>query len=118
MMIHSKAYDTETQLHSDYSSKSYWEQRYNSIQQEQLNQPIDDDSRSHADSTCESKSLYEWYVSLDHIFPLLEEDIRRCGTIATSTSASALPGGDSSVTIFVSGCGNSLLCEELWKRSK
>lgn len=118
-MMRSKAYDTESQLHCDYSNISYWEQRY-----QKSSRPLNPTDTSSNESAIEIESIYEWYVSLDHIFPFLQEDIllyqdtraslhRSSSSPVDLTASSVAP-----VEVLVSGCGNSLLCEELWKKSK
>ena len=125
--MHSKAYDTNSQLHCDYSNLSYWEQRYSTIHQKSsrpLN-PTELRDNSNNESAIEIESIYEWYVSLDHIFPFLQEDILLYqdtrASLHRSSSSSPVDLTASSVSpveVLVSGCGNSLLCEELWKKSK
>ena len=126
-MMRSKAYDTKSQLHCDYSNISYWEQRYSTIHQKSsrpLNPTDTSSGNSNNESAIEIESIYEWYVSLDHIFPFLQEDIllyqdtraslhRSSSSPVDLTASSVAP-----VEVLVSGCGNSLLCEELWKKSK
>lgn len=120
--MRSKAYDTESQLHCDYSNISYWEQRYSTIHQKS-SRPLNPTDTS---SAIEIESIYEWYISLDHIFPFLQEDIllyqnTRASRHRSSSSSSPVDLKASSVApveVLVSGCGNSLLCEELWKKSK
>lgn len=130
MMMHSQAYDTESQLHCDYSNISYWEQRYSTIQQKSSgphNPTATSSDKLSNENAIGSESVYEWYVSLDHIFPFLQEDIllyqdsRASLPRSSSSSSSPIDPVTSSVApieVLVSGCGNSLLCEELWKKSK
>lgn len=128
MIMCSKAYDTESQLDCDYSNISYWEQRYSTIHQKSSG-PHNPTVTSNNESDIENKSVYEWYVSLDHIFPYLQEDIllyqdsRASSPPPSSSSSSNSPvdlaaSSVAPVEVLVSGCGNSLLCEELWKKSK
>ena len=125
--MRSKAYDTDSQLHCNYSNISYWEKRYSTIHQKSsipLNPTDTSSGNSNNESAIEIESIYEWYVSLDHIFPFLQEDIllyqdtraslhRSSSCPVDLTASSVAP-----VEVLVSGCGNSLLCEELWKKSK
>jgi len=109
-------------MHCDYSNKVYWEQRYSIIQKSTgAHSPsiAGSDKQSDDNRTSESKSVYEWYVSLDHIFPLLQEDIRLYrDRVSPLNSSSPIDDRIIAVEVLVSGCGNSLLCEELWKKSK
>lgn len=52
-------------------------------------------------------STYEWYVSFENIKKQLLLDLRKCD--------SRLAIRNPPLKIMVSGCGNSTLCEDLWR---
>lgn len=49
----------------------------------------------------QSESTYEWYLSFHELKQYLSPDLEACSTL--------------NLDILVPGCGNSTLCEDLWK---
>eukprot|EP00602_Paraphysomonas_sp_CaronLab_P007951 CAMPEP_0185035482 /NCGR_PEP_ID=MMETSP1103-20130426/26931_1 /TAXON_ID=36769 /ORGANISM="Paraphysomonas bandaiensis, Strain Caron Lab Isolate" /LENGTH=1068 /DNA_ID=CAMNT_0027572581 /DNA_START=27 /DNA_END=3233 /DNA_ORIENTATION=+ len=78
------------QSNDQYGNTQYWDQRYEKENEEKI---------------------YEWYLNFEDIQEILVYDLQEC----MERLGNNLPSNEMIGEILVSGCGNSSLCEDLWK---
>lgn len=80
----------------NYGAKEFWDKRYETTEEHVRTEGIKNEGIKD-----EANRLYEWYLSYDEFKDILLPELSKIGDF------------DSNI-VLVTGCGNSMLCEDLY----